>query len=233
MPPGPRDISRGEVGTPGRGAASFVRGGARPPPLAHHRRRTGRGCAPRALGARRLRRSSAGGHVNGQISHRHGRRGRKTPPCGPCSCACGTRKSILSASLSRLAVYMQYPRLPRSLDISTAGLAINLCRKRCFLKNSTHLLSTYTIASLFSDQRASRCISSLCESVYQWERPWCSYRTPFGYGVRAVLPHKNLSPSHICHIYSACHISYSALSAQLVTYTHTLFAIWQTKQLLL
>jgi hypothetical protein len=28
----------------------------------------------------------------------------------------------------------------------------------------------------------------------QWGRPWCSYRTPFGYGVREAVPHKNLSP---------------------------------------
>jgi hypothetical protein len=34
--------------------------------------------------------------------------------------------------------------------------------------------------------------------LVQWGRPWCSYRTPFGCGVREAVPHKphkNLSPS--------------------------------------
>jgi hypothetical protein len=53
--PRPKSRRPGEVGKlPELHALSFVRGGgARPPPLAHQMRRTGRGCAPRALGARR------------------------------------------------------------------------------------------------------------------------------------------------------------------------------------
>jgi hypothetical protein len=50
--PRPKSRLPEKVGTPMRKAARVVRGGARPPPQAHRRRRTGRGCAPRALGVR-------------------------------------------------------------------------------------------------------------------------------------------------------------------------------------
>jgi hypothetical protein len=59
--------------TPGRSAASFVRGGARPPPLAHRRRRTGRGYAPHALGAHR-RAADPLGQLRRRCRCRSGRR---------------------------------------------------------------------------------------------------------------------------------------------------------------
>jgi hypothetical protein len=32
-----------------------------------------------------------------------------------------------------------------------------------------------------------------CAELTQWGRPWCGYRTPFGYGVREAVPHTKLS----------------------------------------